>query len=285
MNETNMIAIFNNPEFGQVRTVTIDGEPWFVAADVCAALDISNTTVATERLDSDERSKLNLGRRGETNVVSESGLYTLVMASRKKNAHVFKRWVTHEVLPSIRRHGGYMTPATAKQFQALLASQQELLAAQQAKLEKLEHYIAKIGKNQNYTNYFLLREFGSGTKSGWKNTVSARLKVIEDATSIAQFDQLRSVYTYMWRKFGINWEQHRDLYRRVHEVEKPSTLDVVCDSELLMSKFDAAMDELFGRLELPIPEVPEPKLPDGEDDPFDKLVARAKEHMATSPAI
>lgn len=96
-----------------LRTLTDEaGEPWFVAKDVCDILGHSNVSMALDRLDDDERSKFNLGRQGETNIVNEAGLYSLVLGSRKPEAHEFKRWVTHEVLPSIRKHGAYMTQQT-----------------------------------------------------------------------------------------------------------------------------------------------------------------------------
>ena len=97
----------------QVRALTIENEPWFVATDACKILGLTNTTVALQRLDKDERSKFNLGRQGKTNIVNEYGLYTLILASRKPEAHSFKRWVTHEVLPAIRKHGAYMTDQKA----------------------------------------------------------------------------------------------------------------------------------------------------------------------------
>lgn len=101
--------VFNNDEFGQLRIIKDEGgEPWFVAKDVCDALGLSNVSVALQRLDDDERSKFNLGRQGETNIITEAGLYSLIMASKKPEAKAFKRWVTHEVLPSIRKDGGYM---------------------------------------------------------------------------------------------------------------------------------------------------------------------------------
>ena len=104
----NDIQVFSNEKFGQVRTVMQGGEPWFVAKDVCDALDIANVTVAVARLDDDERSKFNLGRQGETFCVNEPGLYSLVLGSRKKEAKDFKRWITHEVIPTIRKTGGYV---------------------------------------------------------------------------------------------------------------------------------------------------------------------------------
>lgn len=104
----NELKIFEHAQFGQMRTVLKDGEPWFVVVDVCRALGHSNVSMALDRLDEDERAKFNLGRQGETNIVNEPGLYALVLGSRKPEAHAFKRWITHEVLPAIRKTGGYV---------------------------------------------------------------------------------------------------------------------------------------------------------------------------------
>ena len=103
------IQIFENNDFGQIRVVERDGEPWFVAADVCNVLDLSNPTIAVSRLDEDERAKFNLGRQGDATIVNEPGLYTLVLGSRKPEAKAFKRWITHEVIPTIRKTGAYST--------------------------------------------------------------------------------------------------------------------------------------------------------------------------------
>ncbi|WP_315523983.1 Bro-N domain-containing protein [Pseudoramibacter alactolyticus] len=80
------LKIFKNKEFGQLRTTMIDGEPWFVAKDVCDALELSNVTATIQRLEEDERAKFNLGRQGNTNFVNEFGIYSLVLSSRKKEA-------------------------------------------------------------------------------------------------------------------------------------------------------------------------------------------------------
>ena len=105
----NELQIFKNSEFGEIRTVSKNNEPWFVAIDVCNALELSNPTVVVGRLDEDERTKFNLGRQGMTNIVNEYGLYNLILASRKKEAKKFKRWITHDVIPTIRKHGAYMS--------------------------------------------------------------------------------------------------------------------------------------------------------------------------------
>lgn len=106
-----------------LRTLTDEkGDPWFVAKDVCDVLGLNNVGQALARLDDDEKSSITLndGTPGTPNkaIVSESGLYSLILASRKPEAHDFKRWVTHEVLPSIRKHGIYATETTIDQILA-----------------------------------------------------------------------------------------------------------------------------------------------------------------------
>lgn len=108
--EMQEIKVFESVNFGSIRVVEKDNEPWFVATDVCKALEIANPTQAVSRLDEDERSMFNIGRQGETNCVSEPGLYSLVLSSRKPGAKAFKRWIVHEVIPAIRKTGAYMTP-------------------------------------------------------------------------------------------------------------------------------------------------------------------------------
>lgn len=133
-----------------LRTLTDKtGEPWFVAKDVCDILGHSNVSMALDRLDDDERSKFNLGRQGETNIVNEAGLYALVLGSRKPEAHEFKRWVTHEVLPQIRRTGGYIPTTDVDDDMTILAKavmigqrtmeeQKRRIAAQESHINELE---------------------------------------------------------------------------------------------------------------------------------------------------
>lgn len=116
------LQIFSDSEFGEIRTITKDNEPWFVASDICRSLDLSNPTMAMQRIDDDEKAKFNLGLSGgETNCVNEYGLYSLALASRKKEAKDFKRWITHEVLPSIRKNGGYITGQETMSDEELMA--------------------------------------------------------------------------------------------------------------------------------------------------------------------
>ena len=103
---------FESTDFGTIRVAEINGEPWFIAADGCQALEVKNGRDALSRLDDDEKGVAltdTLGGKQEMATVSEAGLYALVLSSRKPEAKAFKRWVTHDVLPSIRKHGAYMT--------------------------------------------------------------------------------------------------------------------------------------------------------------------------------
>ncbi|WP_310652690.1 phage antirepressor [Lactobacillus jensenii] len=161
-----------------VRTLLIDEKPWFVASDVTKILGLSNTTVALSRLDDDERSKFNLGRQGETNVVNEFGLYELILASRKPSAKKFKRWVTHEVLPAIRKHGAYMTdekieevlynPDTLIKLATQLKDEREgrLIAEQQvAELKPKASYYDTILNNKDLVPVsYIAKDYGYSAK-------------------------------------------------------------------------------------------------------------------------
>lgn len=126
----NNLKVFESPDLGKVRVVERSGEPWFVAADVCRALGLDSTGKALTRLDDDEKgvnSIHTLGGSQMMTIINESGLYALVLGSRKPEAKAFKRWVTHEVLPAIRRTGRYqaggvqpITPAMALEAAQLL---------------------------------------------------------------------------------------------------------------------------------------------------------------------
>lgn len=113
----NELQIFNY-NGKEVRTVQLDGEPWWVLKDVCCILGISHTTDVYSRLDDDEKGVGQidtLGGKQKINIVNESGLYNVILRSDKPEAKPFRKWVTNEVLPSIRKHGAYMTPETLRQ--------------------------------------------------------------------------------------------------------------------------------------------------------------------------
>ena len=142
----NGIKVFENPIFGQIRMTMVDDEPMFCLIDVCRALGMSNPTMVAQRLDEDERTKLDLGRAGETNFITESGLYAVIVRSDKPNAKKFRKWVTSEVLPSIRKNGGYIAGQETLSDEELMAKallvannkikeRDAIIERQQAKIE------------------------------------------------------------------------------------------------------------------------------------------------------
>jgi len=135
------LKIFENQEFGKIRSVMVNNEPYFVAKDVCEILEIKNTTDSIKRLDDDEVTRFNLGGLvGEVNIVNEYGLYNLILASRKKEAKAFKKWITHEVIPSIRKTGGYIAGENDMDEDELVLKAMNVLSK---KIENLKQ------KNQN----------------------------------------------------------------------------------------------------------------------------------------
>lgn len=127
----NELHIFNSEEFGDIRTVTIDNEPWFVGKDVATALGYKNTADAIgKHIDTDDKLTSQIaiaGQRRDVVVINESGLYALILGSKLESAKRFKRWVTSEVLPAIRKTGSYQKPmTTAEQIQLLAQGNIEL---------------------------------------------------------------------------------------------------------------------------------------------------------------
>ena len=133
----NELQVFNNAMFGNVRIILQGNEPWFVAKDVCDCLEINNSRQALSRLDDDEKNSviLNDGIPGnpEKSIVNEYGLYSLVLSSRKPEAKEFKRWITHVVLPSLRKYGTYSTDIPRTLPDALKAYAGEIEAHNQTK--------------------------------------------------------------------------------------------------------------------------------------------------------
>lgn len=141
------LQIFKNDEFGEIRTVEISGEPWFVGKDVAAILGYTDLVHAVlDHVDEEDRvnSKaqgqidLELGQRGGW-LINESGLYSLILSSKLPNAKAFKKWVTSEVLPSIRKHGGYISG------QAEMSPEELMARALQVAQKTLEEREARIG--------------------------------------------------------------------------------------------------------------------------------------------
>lgn len=154
------LQIFNNDRFGQVRIIPVDGELMFVAKDVCDCLEITKHRDAISRLDSDERGSVKLdtpGGKQDIAAINEYGLYNLVLSSRKPEAKEFKRWITHDVIPQIRKTGTYSMniPKSLPEALRAYANEVELHNATKAIVAQQEQQIAEFKPVKDYVDKIL----------------------------------------------------------------------------------------------------------------------------------
>ena len=158
----NKIILFKHEEFGEIRTLNIDGEQWFVSKDVALTLGYTNPTKAlNDHFDKEDMSfneTLKLSRQSGAWLINESGLYSLILSSKLPSAKKFKHWVTAEVLPSLRKHGAYITAETLRKTMSdprELAKLLTTLADEQDKRRKLEEENAFLSVKANYYDRIL----------------------------------------------------------------------------------------------------------------------------------
>lgn len=216
----NDLQIFSNEEFGEVRTAVVNDEPMFCLIDICKALEMSNPTMVAQRLDDDERTKLDLGRQGETNFITESGLYAVILRSDKPNAKKFRKWVTSEVLPTIRKTGSYNKPmSTAEKIKLLAQGNEELnerVEKVEDKLDSLENdmplYGCEIEELKNHISRRAISILDGKNSEAYKDA-SIRGTVYKDI-----YRQLKREYGYassyksLKRKYLADAHEFVDCY-------------------------------------------------------------------------
>jgi len=221
MNE--MTKVFTSEKFGSVRTVEIKGEPWFVGKDIADALGYKNTKDAlAKHVDSDDKQGSRFATSGqsrEMTVINESGLYSLVLSSKLPTAKEFKRWVTSEVLPSIRKSGSYVIPQTYADALMLAAEQAKTIELMQPKADFYDTVassesllsmadVAKvldmgIGRNKLYK---LLRDRGilQDTNVPYQRFVDTGYFKLVESTYVAGDNQVVATTTYVRQK-GVDY--------------------------------------------------------------------------------
>jgi prophage antirepressor-like protein len=213
-----------------VRVIIRTGEPWWVLKDVCSALGIANSRDAAGRLDDDEKDDVGIadaiGRKQNTSAISESGLYSVILLSRKPQAKVFKRWITHEVIPSIRKHGAYMTPPTIDELVAnpdmlikLATTLKEEQEARKLALKQLEETSTlleyKVIELDESKEWFTVKRVAKMNRVPWKNISWKRLKTTSaylqyDVRKIfdANYGAVNSYHVEVWKQEypGFNYD-------------------------------------------------------------------------------
>lgn len=212
MNELQHVFEFKGQD---LRTVLLNDEPWFVAKDVCEILELTNPTMALQRLEEDERAKFNLGRQGDANIINESGLYELIFASRKPEAKMFKKWVKQEVLPSIRKTGSYTknNNAPLSKDQALvtvlrttadLVEDTHSLKVAQREIRKLVHEIEnKVEEQITLT---------SGEQRRLQKGIAKKVYDLENGDREAQRKLFRELHREIKDRFGVS--SYKDVKRK-----------------------------------------------------------------------
>lgn len=183
------LQIFNSPEFGAIRTIEKDGEPWFVGKDVAEILGYTNTPKAIkDHIDYEDKLTERIvmsGQSREAILINESGLYSLVLSSKLPTAKKFKRWVTNEVIPSIRKHGAYMTPETLEkvllspdtlmQLAQNLKDEQEKRKVLEAQIESQKPAVLFTGAVETSKTSILIGELAKMLKQNGVNIGQNRL--------------------------------------------------------------------------------------------------------------
>ena len=184
----NELKIFSNPDFGEVRTLSIDGEPWFVGKDVADILGYTNPRDAlAKHVDDEDKNTVAIcdGTPGNPNttVINESGLYSLVLSSKLPTAKKFKRWVTSEVLPAIRKHGGYVAGQEHMSDQELMAKAllmaQKTIADRDARISALQVEVAVAQPKAAYFDELVDRNLLTGIRETAKE-LGIKQKVFVD---------------------------------------------------------------------------------------------------------
>lgn len=254
MNE-NEIQVWNY-EGAEVRTVQIDGEPWFVLADICRELELSNPSKVADRLDPDEKANFELGLRGgSTNLINESGLYTVILRSDKPQAKPFRKWVTSVVLPSIRKTGSYSVQQPnafenlSPQLQVLIQmeTRQKQIEARQA-----EQATALAGLEQKLQNTC---EVIALDKTAWRKDSEHLINKIARATGEG-YGGIRLVYEEIYRSIesragvSLNTRLTNKRNRMAGEGvckskrDKLTRIDIIAEDKKLIEIYVAIVKEL-----------------------------------------
>lgn len=214
----NKVKIFNSEEFGDVRTVTINGDPWFVGKDVAAALGFTNPrdAISTHVFDEDKgvESIDTLGGKQKMTVINESGLYALVFGSRLKSAQRFKHWVTSEVLPAIRKTGSYQAPQGKELLALAVLEAQKTIEEQSKAIERMKPKEIFADAVSASTSSILIGDLAKLLRQNGVDTGQKRL-----------FEQLRNEGYLMKTGSSRNMPTQKSMNMGLFEIKESTHID------------------------------------------------------------
>ncbi len=237
--------VFDNPDFGSIRTVEIDGEPWLVGKDVAAALGYSNPRKAiADHVEKEDRGVTKCDTPSGTQtmtIINESGLYSLVLSSKLPDARKFKRWVTSEVLPSIRKTGGYAVPTTEKTLADLTAAVELLterldtmLAARESPLSVLPALPEPEGEIGQVP--------GIAARRRWMRTVSEKLDMLSTKIHQPHNICLHQIYQILEDRWQAVLEDERIKVMEQQNLSDCSVLTAIFYNSTLKDGFQKIVD-------------------------------------------
>lgn len=215
----NKVKIFNSEEFGDVRTVTINGDPWFVGKDVAAALGFTNPrdAISTHVFDEDKgvESIDTLGGKQKMTVINESGLYALVFGSRLKSAQRFKHWVTSEVLPAIRKTGSYQAPQGKELLALAVLEAQKTIEEQSKAIERMKPKVIFANAVETSHTSILIGDLAKLLKQNGVDIGQKRL-----------FEYLRN-HGYLIKRKGSDWNMptQKSMNMGLFEIKESTHID------------------------------------------------------------
>ena len=242
------LQVFANAEFGEIRTLEIDGQPWFVGRDVAEVLGYSNTSKALkDHVDDEDKGvtkRYTLGGKQNLTIINESGLYSLILSSKLPQAKAFKRWATNDVLPAIRNHGSYVVPSnmsltTEDAFIQLFQTQKEIKQEQQAMKNDLVYLKDEQPVNPNINhdltkerNKTIVRCLGGYDAPAYQDdklrrkVFSQAMREFKDLFKVPRYDLLKKkdverAYEY-WRK----WQPSTNLRIEIENANNQTTLEL-----------------------------------------------------------
>lgn len=261
----NELQIFENPEFGSIRTVEVDGEPWLVGKDVCAVFGDKNHNRSLRRVDAEDKKMVSItdsmGRTQQITIINESGLYALLFAMQPQKANKggvsdaypieiqeridklkkFKRWVTSEVLPSIRKHGAYLGPKAEKKLDDLTAAVELLteridaLAAQET--SRPVPPLALPGSTEADRNVF-----GPVARKRWMQTVSEKLDLLSTKLNLPNNTVLSQIYKILEDKWNADLGNEQLKVMESQNLFSCSVLTAISYNDTLRDGFQKIVD-------------------------------------------
>lgn len=243
----NELQIFNNPEFGEIRAIEIDGEPWFVGKDVAAALGYKDTVNALKaHVDEEDKGGWRIATpSGEQQMVTinESGVYSLIFSSKLPKAKTFKRWVTSEVLPSIRKTGAYLSPELAESL-ADLPAMMELIGEMEDRISALERRGTTLPAQLEAAPEGMAGSFAPGlaARKRWMRTVSEKLDLMSARFRQTHNEILHSLYKHLEKKHSLSLEEEKLRAIEEQDLDSCSVLAAIFYNPMLRADFQVNID-------------------------------------------